>query len=491
MSTWIKEKSTKAWGQAFFENVLKCGNIPKHIAIIMDGNRRFAVKKKYERCVGHLLGFNKVSETLEWCSGLGVREVTLYAFSLENFKRSKEEVDCLMELAKNKFSALLDEKDLVMSHSLCVRIIGNLSYLPQDLQVILAQVVDFTKHNKKVFLNVCCAYTSQEEMTQAMRKMEGGVGRGSIVPSDIDEKLFEKSLYTSECSEPDILIRTSGEVRLSDFLLWQTSYSMLWFTSVLWPEFSRWHLYSVILLYQLNHTQLMRVREERTTRRKKQRHETDCRMTRQLLNQFSHSVLVKEHLDSTHLDQLIMKINIEDDEEVLLRFNTIQKYKSSNFTPTTTNDFTATASPIESSAIISSFESTTPTKATKPTTATTPTTPTKVTTAILPTDNDYTEEVFERLLDAVVASRERRCGGFVQSLRDDYYSHITSILKLNGIKQENGYKNGYNKNASKSQSRAVIEESQLNLDEPLIDSHPYYSKHDEGADRTLVHKVIS
>ncbi|ESO13012.1 hypothetical protein HELRODRAFT_62512 [Helobdella robusta] len=255
MSTWIREdaKRKKSWIQSLCESVLKSGYVPKHVAVIMDGNRRYADKNNYKRSVGHLLGFNKVTETLEWCMGLGINEVTLYAFSLENFKRSKEEIDGLMELARQKFTALLAEKELISKHGLCLRIIGNMDYLPIDIQQLFAEGIHSTKDNNKAFLNICCAYTSREEMTNTMVQIVRGVSKGLIKQSDIDEDLFEKCLYTRHSTEPDLVIRTSGEVRLSDFLLWQSSYSFLSFTKVLWPEYSWCHFYSGIYYFQRNY----------------------------------------------------------------------------------------------------------------------------------------------------------------------------------------------------------------------------------------------
>lgn len=240
-------------------------------------------KNNYKRNVGHLLGFNKLTETLEWCMALGVTEVTLYAFSIENFKRSKDEIDSLMELARQKFSSLLAEKELIDRHGLCLRIIGNMDYLPEDLQKLFAEGILATKHNNKAFLNICCPYTSREEMTQAMKQLARGVKLGYINESDIDEELFDKCLYTRKSPEPDIIIRTSGEVRLSDFLLWQSSYSVLSFSRVLWPEFTHWHFYQGILFYQQNFKAVQKAKMERDERRRATRLEMDVEEARKRL----------------------------------------------------------------------------------------------------------------------------------------------------------------------------------------------------------------
>ncbi|KAG8588715.1 hypothetical protein GDO81_006070 [Engystomops pustulosus] len=181
--SWIRDKELSLI-ERLCANVLKAGPMPKHVAFIMDGNRRYAKKCHVERQEGHSQGFEKLAETLRWCLNLGICEVTVYAFSIENFKRSKEEVDGLMELARQKFTRLLEEK---------------------------------------CFLNVCFAYTSRHEVTNAVCEVARGVQEGLIEPRDVTENLLDQCLYTSHSPDPDLLIRTSGEVRLSDFLLWQTS----------------------------------------------------------------------------------------------------------------------------------------------------------------------------------------------------------------------------------------------------------------------------
>lgn len=256
-------------------SVLKAGPIPRHIAIIMDGNRRFAKKNSMGRAEGHLKGFDKLAETLEWCLHLGILEVTVYAFSIENFKRSKDEVDCLMELARQKFTRLMEEKEMIQKHEVCVQVLGNLSLLPEDIQRTVAEVVNLSKNNTRATLNVCFSYTSRDEICTAMREMAEGVDRGEINESDISEELLEKCLYTNQSPDPDLLIRTSGEVRLSDFLLWQSTFSVLSFLEVLWPDFSIWHLYAAVLHYQRNHTAVKNAIEENMKERQRLQIESD------------------------------------------------------------------------------------------------------------------------------------------------------------------------------------------------------------------------
>uniref|UniRef100_A0AAQ4R2I5 Alkyl transferase n=1 Tax=Gasterosteus aculeatus aculeatus TaxID=481459 RepID=A0AAQ4R2I5_GASAC len=218
--SWIREGELNLL-ERISANILKAGPMPKHVAFIMDGNRRFAQKKNMERQEGHMQGFNKLAETLRWCKHLNIREVTVYAFSIENFKRSKDEVDGLMELARQKFEKLLEERENLEKHGVCIRVLGDLNMLPLDLQQLIAKAVLGTKAHNKCFLNVCFAYTSRYEITNAVREMAWGVEQGLIKASDVSEPLLSACLYSNKSPNPDLLIRTSGEVRLSDFLLWQ------------------------------------------------------------------------------------------------------------------------------------------------------------------------------------------------------------------------------------------------------------------------------
>lgn len=251
MSTWFKEDK-RTWSQKFFGKVLKCGPLPKHIAIIMDGNRRYAKNHNLKKIDGHMSGFEKLVEALNWCFTMDVKEVTVYAFSIENFKRSKEEVDGLFNLARQKFERLLDEKDKIDELKVCIRMFGEMSLLPVDLQQTVAKVMEISKHHTNLYMNVCLAYTSRDEMTMAVKDICNGVQEKKLKISDINEKLIEKCLYTGNSHEVDLLVRTSGEVRLSDFLLWQSSHSVLSFVNQTWPEFSIWNFYMGILNFQLN-----------------------------------------------------------------------------------------------------------------------------------------------------------------------------------------------------------------------------------------------
>ncbi|XP_023290824.1 uncharacterized protein LOC105698423 [Orussus abietinus] len=256
--SWIRD-STLNWLQCIAIKVLKTGKVPKHVAFIMDGNRRYASKKKVDKVEGHTKGFDKLTETLQWCFDLGIPEVTVYAFSIENFKRNKEEIDGIMELAKQKFQRLLDERDKLMEHGIHIRVIGNLSLIPMDIRKLIAEAMLITRHNNKVFLNVAFAYTSRDEITQAVKNVVEGVKNADILVDDINEELLSKSLYTGDLPEPDLLIRTSGEVRFSDFLLWQTAKCYVYFSDVLWPEFTGWDLLTAVFYYQRCYSDLQEI----------------------------------------------------------------------------------------------------------------------------------------------------------------------------------------------------------------------------------------
>ncbi|XP_001363539.1 dehydrodolichyl diphosphate synthase complex subunit DHDDS isoform X1 [Monodelphis domestica] len=283
--SWIREGELTLL-ERFCANIIKAGPMPKHIAFIMDGNRRYAQKCQVERQEGHSQGFDKLAETLRWCLNLGIREVTVYAFSIENFKRSKNEVDGLMELARQKFTRLMEEQEKLEKHGVCIRVLGDLQLLPLDLQELIAKAVQATHNYSKCFLNVCFAYTSRHEISNAVKEMAWGVEQGLLDPSDVSESLLDKCLYTNNSPNPDILIRTSGEVRLSDFLLWQTSHSCLVFQPILWPEYSFWNLCEAILQFQVNHSMLQKARDSYMEERKRQQLESDqTAVTEQLLRE--------------------------------------------------------------------------------------------------------------------------------------------------------------------------------------------------------------
>ncbi|XP_065057833.1 dehydrodolichyl diphosphate synthase complex subunit DHDDS-like [Rhopilema esculentum] len=259
--SWFQDQKELGFLHSLVFKIIKSGNIPKHVAIIMDGNRRFARKHCLEKKDGHSKGFEKLAQVLHWCFELGIPEVTVYAFSTENFKRSEEEVNGLMALAKEKFDRLMEEKDMIMKYGVCVRVLGDASLLPEDVRTSVARVVDFSKMNSKSTLNVAMAYSSRHEITEAVKEIAAGIKNGLLAKNDLNELLLEKCLYSRKSADVDLLIRTSGEVRLSDFLMWQSSYSMLAFVDELWPEFTIWQFLKCVLSYQLGYSVLQDTRK--------------------------------------------------------------------------------------------------------------------------------------------------------------------------------------------------------------------------------------
>ncbi|XP_047545876.1 dehydrodolichyl diphosphate synthase complex subunit DHDDS [Vanessa atalanta] len=246
MATWIKQNCISFF-QLFCIKVIKNGRVPQHLAFIMDGNRRYAKKLSVNCSAGHVKGFDKLSETLKWCLDLGIPEVTVYAFSIENYKRSTEEVDALMDLARDKFKRFLDEIDQINEWGVKLHIAGRLSLLPSDLQVILSKAMLATKNNNKLRLNIAYSYTGRDEISRAASHIVDSVQNNDLSPDDIDEDLITQTL---DLGAPELLVRTSGEVRLSDFMLWQVSNTVLYFTDVLWPEFTIWNLLGAIIHFQ-------------------------------------------------------------------------------------------------------------------------------------------------------------------------------------------------------------------------------------------------
>lgn len=217
---------------------VKNGVRPGHIAIILDGNRRWASEKALNPWFGHEKGAQKVDQLLDWCLKLGVKSITLYAFSTENFRRSKNEVEEIMRIAQEQFRKILTD-GRIHKNKVHVKVIGRLSLLPKDLQQLIMDVENATQSYDDHFLNLALAYGGRAEIVDAAKKIADKVHEGELSPEEIDEQVFEKYLYTAHMSkqDPDLIIRTSGEERLSGFLLWQSAYSELCFLDVYWPGF--------------------------------------------------------------------------------------------------------------------------------------------------------------------------------------------------------------------------------------------------------------
>ena len=229
------------------ENHIQKQNLPKHIAIIMDGNGRWAKKQGMLRAFGHENGTKSVRETVEACAELGIKHLTLYAFSTENWKRPKLEVDTLMKLL---VSSLKKEIKTLLDNKIKLKAIGNLESLPKKVYKELQEVIELTKDNTHMDLTLALSYGSREELLHAVKEISIKVKNNIISTENIDESVFNAHLYTQSLPDVDLLIRTSGEQRISNFLLWQIAYAELYFTPVLWPDFTKQHLNEAITEYQ-------------------------------------------------------------------------------------------------------------------------------------------------------------------------------------------------------------------------------------------------
>lgn len=222
-------------------------NIPKHVAIIMDGNGRWAQKQGEDRIFGHHEGVNSVREIVEACGEIGVKFLTLYAFSTENWNRPKEEVDALMELLVATISM---ETPNLHKKGVKLAVIGDVKSLPLSCQKELEESLKITENNSTVTLILALSYSSKWEITEAMKRIAVQIENGSLKSSDISSELIDKNLHTTNYPDPELMIRTSGENRISNFLLWQLAYAEFYFTEVLWPDFRKEDFYKAILSYQ-------------------------------------------------------------------------------------------------------------------------------------------------------------------------------------------------------------------------------------------------
>ena len=223
------------------------GVIPEHVAIIMDGNGRWAQKRNLPRIKGHYEGMKVVRTIARTASKLGVKTLTLYAFSTENWKRPKTEVEFLMKLPQEFLGTFLPE---LIEENVQVRLTGNREQLPSYTLDAVLKAVDDTKHNTGMILNFALNYGSRDEIITAVKKISSDVLDNKINKEEINDELFGKYLMTNDLKDPDLLIRTSGELRISNFMLWQIAYSELYFTNVLWPDFTEESFIDAIKEYQ-------------------------------------------------------------------------------------------------------------------------------------------------------------------------------------------------------------------------------------------------
>lgn len=221
--------------------------LPHHVAVIMDGNGRWAQQQGQVRVFGHQSGVTAVRETSEAAAELGIKFLTLYAFSTENWNRPKEEVDALMELLVHTIhseTATLNKNDIRLAT------IGDIISLPEACRKELAEAISNTANNKRMTLILALSYSSRWEIVEATKKIAEQIAGGNLETKNIDAKLFAMNLSTSNYPDPELLIRTSGEQRISNFLLWQVAYSEFYFTETLWPDFDKEEFYKAILDYQ-------------------------------------------------------------------------------------------------------------------------------------------------------------------------------------------------------------------------------------------------
>ncbi len=221
--------------------------LPKHLAIIMDGNGRWAKQKGLLRALGHENGTKSVKATVESCAKLGIENLTLYAFSTENWNRPKLEVDTLMKLL---IASLKKELETLQKNNIQLNSIGNIDLLPSKAKKELEAVIEKTKNNTRMTLTLALSYGAREELLNAVKKISDKVKNNIISLDSIDESIINQHLYTHNLPDVDLVIRTSGEHRISNFLLWQIAYAEFYFTDVLWPDFKEDDLYQAIISYQ-------------------------------------------------------------------------------------------------------------------------------------------------------------------------------------------------------------------------------------------------
>lgn len=222
-------------------------NLPEHVAVIMDGNGRWAKKKGAARIFGHRNAVDAVRSVIEGCGELGVKYLTLYAFSTENWGRPKDEVDALMELLVN---TLKKEVKSLNENRVRLKAIGDLTQLPDNCQLNLAEAIEATKTNTGLTVVIALSYSGRWEIVEAIKRIAQDVARGNLRIDEIDDTVVERNLETAGVPDPELLIRTSGEMRVSNFLLWQIAYTEIVITPTLWPDFRKEDLYEAISTYQ-------------------------------------------------------------------------------------------------------------------------------------------------------------------------------------------------------------------------------------------------
>ena len=226
---------------------LKRERLPRHVAVIMDGNGRWAKRQGLPRIMGHKAGVDALKDLLRCCKDWGIQALTAYAFSTENWGRPLEEVDFLMTLFQRVLRQELRE---MVQENVQIQFVGNLNALPPSLQAEISRSMADTQHNRGIQFTVATNYGGRQEILEACRAIAHQVQQGLLQPDEIDEALFERHLYTAGICDPDLLIRTSGEMRISNFLLWQMAYAEIYITETLWPDFDRTEFHRALCSYQ-------------------------------------------------------------------------------------------------------------------------------------------------------------------------------------------------------------------------------------------------
>lgn len=241
------------------ESIRERGNLPGHIAIIMDGNGRWAKSRNLPRVEGHREGVKSVREIVATARKLGLKALTLYTFSSENWKRPKTEVSALMSLL---LSTIRKETDELRKNNVSIRVIGNLEDLPEKPKTGMIEAIEKTRSNDGLILNLALSYSSRVEIISAVRSIAEMCKSDKLNPEQIDETVLSQSLYTAGLDDPDLLIRTSGELRISNFLLWQIAYSEIYFTETLWPDFRENEFLEAVENYQTRERRFGQVSEQ-------------------------------------------------------------------------------------------------------------------------------------------------------------------------------------------------------------------------------------
>ncbi len=244
----IGNLTSEVYEKVLLDKILK-GDVPNHIGIITDGNRRYARNTGLSENEGHIRGKEKLEEVLQWCMDVGVRVVTVYGFSTENFRRDKKEVDFLFRLINDAFLDLMEDQR-IYENNIRVKVIGELDILPDFLRETIKKVEESTRGFRKFSFNIALGYGGRAEIINAIKKMYFEIQEGKFSIDDVTEEKFREYLYDKNLPDPDLILRTSGEERISNFLLWQSAYSELYFSDVYWPDLKKTDFLKAIISYQ-------------------------------------------------------------------------------------------------------------------------------------------------------------------------------------------------------------------------------------------------